>query len=97
MLELHERENLKSQHEETAVSKACSRPSQSLVYLVYLASIPKEKTIGINELRFGSLFLLSLSTTFNVSLLLFNVRVKFNFNLYRVALQLPSIFYNRAL
>ena len=57
MPELHERENLKSQHAETAVSKACSQPSQSLVHL---ASMPKEKTIGKNELRFGFLFLLSL-------------------------------------
>lgn len=64
MPELRERENLKIQHAETAVSKACSRPSQSLVYLVYLASIPKEKTIGKNELRFGSLFLLSLRQGF---------------------------------
>ena len=60
MPELRERENLKIQHAETAVSKACSRPSS----LVHLASIPKEKTIGKNELRFGSLFLLSLRQGF---------------------------------
>lgn len=60
MPELRERENLKIQHAETAVSKAWSRPSS----LVHLASIPKEKTIGKNELRFGSLFLLSLRQGF---------------------------------
>ena len=61
MPELHERENFKIQHAETAISKACSRPSQSLVHL---ASMPKEETIGKNELRFNSLFLLSLKQGF---------------------------------